>query len=369
MKKALSFVLVLAMAMSLMACGEKKNGSEKGGGETKDVTLTISTVEGSLYFLPFWVADKKGQLKDVGVTMEYLGFDGGAIQMEAYDSWDIGVTGIGGVLAGTTGHDAVVLGACLSDNGTQNFFASEDSAIVQAGKGNNSVGENVYGDAESWKNAEILSGYGDVKHYCLIKTMEGFGLSLEDLNILWMDPSACITSYFSGEGDVAAVYGNMTHDAEVQKLVRVIDGNDVNLGLMGNLVGNAESLKNAEKAEAIKKVIKIYYQNLEWIRDNKEEAKAYMEDYYDYIGVEYTEEKANNVLSQEHYYTLEENVEELCAPSEEGDYNVMQEMLVGVIRFYEQVNVYDEGTTETFLKPEHFNFDIIKEIYEETKNE
>ncbi|MBS6645767.1 MAG: hypothetical protein KH366_19505, partial [Clostridiaceae bacterium] len=300
------------------------------------------------------------------IKFEYLGFDGGAVQMEAYESWDIGVTGIGGVLSGTVGHDAVVLGACLTDSATQNFYAASDSAIVKAGQGNNTISETVYGDAESWKNAEILSGYGDVKHYCLAKTLEGFGLKIEDVNVLWMDPSTCITSYFGGQGDVAAVYGAMTYNQDVQKLTKVICGNDMDLGLMGNLIGNAKSISDPKKYDAMKKTIKLYYQNLEWIRDNKEEAKTYMEDYYNYIGVEYTDEKAENVLNNEHYYTLEENIKDLLVPSsQDNNINVMQQKLADVARFYEGVDVYEKGTAEKFLKPEHFNFNMITEIYNE----
>ncbi len=299
-----------------------------------------------------------------GQKVEYLGFDGGPIQMEAYESWDIGTTGIGGAVAGTVGHDGVILGASLSDSATLNFWAAKESAIVGAGQGKNTVDSTVYGSAETWKNAKILSGYGDVKHYCLIKALRGFGLTIDDVNVLWMDPSSCITSFFSGQGDAVAVYGSMTYNDNVQKLVKVIDGNTMDLGLLSYVVANASSLKNSVKYKAIKDTMKIYYEMLQWIRENKEESKPFLESYYKYIGFRYSDNVANNFLNNNHYYTLDENVKNLFAKSKEGDYNILQEMTVNIIRFYQGVNVYEAGTDDKFLESKHFDFDMLTSISE-----
>ena len=64
-------------------------------------------------------------------------------------SWDLGITGVGGVLAGVLGHDAILLGTAATDVASQNFYAAADSAIVQAGQGNNTISDTVYGDAEA----------------------------------------------------------------------------------------------------------------------------------------------------------------------------------------------------------------------------
>ena len=362
MKQAFSFLVAAACAVGLLAAA-----GPAMSGEAKPVTLVLSTVDGSSYHLPFWIAEQKGQLKAAGIQVEYLGFDGGPIQMEAYESWDLGTTGIGGAVAGTVGHDGVILGACFTDSSTQNFFAKPDSAIVKAGQGKNSISDQVYGDAETWKKAEILSGYGDVKHYCLVKTLEGFGLTIDDVNVLWMDPSSCITSFFSGQGDAVAVYGSMTYNDNVKKLVRVIDGTSMKLGLMSYIVANANSLKDPVKLEALKKILKLYYENLAWIDNNKEEAKPYLESYYKHIGFRYSDEIATQYFTSNRYYLLKDNIEELFAKSPEGDYNVLQADTVNIIRFYQKYSVYEQGTDEKFLEPKHFNFDLLKEIYNNGK--
>ena len=64
------------------------------------------------------------------------------------DGWDISCTG---VFAGVLGYDALVLGSSNTDDGTQYVFARNDSDIVKAGKGHNSLSDRIYRDADSWK--------------------------------------------------------------------------------------------------------------------------------------------------------------------------------------------------------------------------
>lgn len=360
MKKTIALLITsLMLFITLTACG----GVSTGGG--KNVKLTISTIDGSAHYFPFWVAQKQGKFKEVGVEIEYVGFDGGPVQMEAYDSWDLGTTGIGGVISATVGHDGVVLGLCNTDGATQNFFSSPNSDIVAAGQGNNTISSKVYGDAKSWSETEILSGYGDVKHFVLLKAMEGFGLTIDDLNVLWMDPSACLTSYFSGQGDAVAVYGAKTYDDAVMKETRVINANDLGVGLYTYMVANDKSLKDSAKAQAIKEAVKIYYEAADWIQNNPDDALSYFEDYYKYLGLEYVEEKAKRTMTHEYRFTIDDHIKDMFQPSDEDPgMNKLQAATAEIIKFYESVDVYEPGTADVFMQEKHFDFDIIASIGE-----
>jgi len=133
------------------------------------------------------------------------------------------------------------------------------------------------------------------------------------------------------------------------------------------MVANNSSLKNEEKLTAIKKAVEIYYDTAEWIADNTEEAEPFQKAYYEFLGLQYTKELGMNVLTAERRFKLNELVEELFIPSEEGDYNMLQQYTVNIIKFYESCEVYEKSSAEKFLQPEHFNFDIVKEIYDKRK--
>jgi ABC-type nitrate/sulfonate/bicarbonate transport system substrate-binding protein len=122
MKKILAVLLVAVMIMgTLTACGKKTETNENNGSSesqsnettgsndnsattapTKNYELTVSGINGSINYTPVYIAREKGFFKDAGIKVNEVMFDNGPVQMEALssNSWDIGMTGVGGVLSG-----------------------------------------------------------------------------------------------------------------------------------------------------------------------------------------------------------------------------------------------------------------------------
>ena len=75
--------------------------------ENKTYTLNVSGIDGSITLFPVYLAQEMGWFDEVGMTINRSGFTNGPVQMEAIDTWDIGVTGVGGVLSGTISYDAM----------------------------------------------------------------------------------------------------------------------------------------------------------------------------------------------------------------------------------------------------------------------
>ncbi|MFR2691092.1 MAG: ABC transporter substrate-binding protein [Enterocloster bolteae] len=120
----------------------------------KSYELTVSGIGGSLNYLPIYIAEQEGWFKEKGLDIEEVLFTNGPVQMESLssDGWDIGAAPAwAACLPGVLGYDALVLGSSNTDDGTQYVFARNDSDIVKAGKGHNSQSDEIYGDADSWK--------------------------------------------------------------------------------------------------------------------------------------------------------------------------------------------------------------------------
>ena len=225
MRKSLVKTLAVTMAAVMCAgmvsgCGagsESKKADTQaeapGTGDSKTADksyeLTVSGIGGSLNYLPIYIAEQEGWFKEKGLDIEEVLFTNGPVQMESLssDGWDIGCTGVGGVFAGVLGYDALVLGSSNTDDGTQYVFARNDSDIVKAGKGHNSLSDEIYGDADSWKGKSILCNTGSVTQYVLIKVLEGFGLTVDDVNFIAMDPATAYSAFLAGEGDVCVLTG------------------------------------------------------------------------------------------------------------------------------------------------------------------
>ena len=81
-----------------------------------------------------FVAQEKGWFEEAGLNIDRIGFTNGPVTMEAIDTWDISVTGVGGVLTGLITYDAVLLGKLQADDGSQYMFVRPDSDIVDVYK-------------------------------------------------------------------------------------------------------------------------------------------------------------------------------------------------------------------------------------------
>lgn len=350
MKKIMAWGLVATLCMSLLTgCG----GSSKKDENTK-YELTVSGIGGSLNWLPVYVAQEEGWFEEEGLKVEEVLFTNGPVQMESLssDGWDIGCTGVGGVFAGVLGYDAVVVGSSNTDDGTQYVFARNDSEIVQKGTGNNSLNEAIYGTPETWKGKSILCNTGSVTQYILVKMLEGFGLTQEDVKFVAMDPATSYSAFLAGEGDacvLTGIGGTFKMLEATDKYTAVASGPMVDSGLMCSFVANKNSYKDPEKYEAMKVFMKVYFKSMDWIKEHEEEAVQYCVDMNDENGSTMDEETARKYIQADTYYTLEEAVSMMNDKAEGSENTVMEQRLLDVLDFFIYIGNYSEGDNEKFM--------------------
>ena len=375
MKRLIALCLALVMVLSLAACGTKNdpgtdgkdNASDAENGGEKTYSLKVAGIGSSTLF-PVFVAQEKGWFEEAGLNIDRIGFTNGPVTMEAIDTWDISVTGVGGVLTGLITYDAVLLGKLQADDGSQYMFVRPDSDIVAAGTGNNTVNPEIVGDADSWRGKSINCTYGTVLHYLLIQTLSGFGLTIDDVTVNWMDIPTSNASFLAGEGDAACVSGDVSFQPDKENFVVASTGPMAKLGLQTNFVANSKALQDEELREAMKVFLRVFFETTDWITANPDEAAQYMIDWCEYAGRTIDEEVAYQNCTVDHYYTLEENYEALHTPaSDGGDYCQMQEEILNVLQFFIDTDSYQAGDDEAFLAEGHFDSSLIDELYEESQ--
>ena len=346
------------------AAGEDKKA------EAKSYSLTVSGIGGSLNWLPVYIAQQEGWFDEENLEIEEVLFTNGPVQMESLSSngWDIGCTGVGGVFAGVLGYDAMVLGSSNTDDGTQYVFTRVDSDIVGAGKGNNSLNGDIYGTADTWKDKSILCNTGSVTQYVLIKMLEGFGLTQEDVQFIAMDPATAYSAFLAGEGDACVLTGSggtfkMLEDAE--NYTPVASGPLVDSGLMCSFVANKDSYADPETYEAMKVFMKVYFKSLDWMKEHEEETVQYCVDMNDENGSSMEPEVARKYVKADTYFTLQEAVDMMENKAEGSDHTEMEEKLLGVLNFFISVGNYSEGDDERF--DGHVDSKLLKEVLEETR--
>lgn len=363
LKKIISGFVLIGMVVTILAgCGAKKSDAE--------YSLTVSGIGGSLNFIPVYIAEQEGWLEEAGLEIDSIMFTNGPVQMESLssDAWDFGFTGVGGVLSGLIGYDAINVGASGSDDGTQYVFARNDSPIVQAGLGHNSINGDIYGDAESWEGVNVLANTGTVLQYLLNKTLAGFDLDAGDVKFTAMDAPTAYSAFLAGEGDLAVLTGssgtfNLLNDSE--NYTAVSSGSLAETGLMTNFIANKNSYNDPQKYEAMKILLKVYFETTEWMMENTEETIAYMQDFAEENGINMDEETIANYLKADEYYSLETAYEMITTNAEDSDLTVMEHKIAEVLDFFIEHGNYQDEDRENFkgkTDPQ-----LLTELYEEAQ--
>ena len=372
MKRILALVLAISMMLSLAACGNSSSASgsgasnaASGSSEKKTYSLTVSGINGSINFTPVYIAQEKGFFKDAGLDIKTVLFDSGPVQMEALasNSWDLGATGVGGVLSGLISYNATLVGASNTDNGTQTIWARKNSKIVAAGQGHNTINPTRYGDAASWKGSKVLCKSGTVLEYLLIKTLKGFGLDIGDVKVITMDAPTANSAFLGGQGDLSVITGAISFSADKANYTMVSSGNMADTGLMCNFVANSKSYKDKDKYQAMKIFTEVYWKTIDWMSKNPDEAAQMCSDFNAECGTTLTPETAKLYLKQDPYYSLKSVSDMMHNKASGQSYSVMEQKLIDVLDFFINTGKYKHGDDQKMLN--HMDTALVDAVYAE----
>ena len=363
-KQLFAAVMGTAVIVSMAA------GCSGGKGKSGDLNhLAVSGISSTSQYLPVYVAEKKGWFTEAGLEIEDVMFTSGPVQMESLssDSWDIGLTGIGGVLAGAIRYDALIVSASSTDIG-QYVFARKDFPIVAAGKGNNTLSPDIYGDAETWKGVKALCSTGTVLQYTLVKTLKGFDMSKDDVNFVAMDGPTIYSSFLAGEGDICVMgnaAGAFTLLGLPDEYVPISDARQAKTGLITNIMANKNSYNDEKKFVSMKEFLKIYFKAAQWIDDNPEEAAQYMLDFSEEGGTKTDLETCKNLLAADRYYTAQEAYQMATDQAEGQDCSSMEADLKDTLQFFIDTGSYRQEDQESFKN--HVDARLITDVYQSMK--
>lgn len=338
------------------APAESSNDAQTG----EQMSIEIAATAGGLQGFPIYIAQKNGWFEEENLNVNVTFYENGPVQVEAISTWDLATTGIGGILAGVIGYDAKIIASSNTDNGTQTIYVRPDSAIAAAGQGNNALNEAIYGDADSWKGAKVLCSAGTVLQYMLIKVLDGFGLTIDDVEFVGMDTPTTNSAFLAGEGDVAVLTGVVSFDADKADYVLAANGATSDAGLDGVVIANNNSVET--KHNEIVAFLKAYLKAVEWIDAHKgeEEVVNDLVTFYEESGKTTSAEAAEIILNSETYYSLEDNYNMLHTVKDGDTYVTIEQRIVDVLEFFISAGNYQEGDDERFVG--HVDTSFVDEI-------
>lgn len=331
----------------------------------EESTLRMSYLANSTPALTTYIAERLGWLDACNLKVEMVYFAGGPAQMEGSGSWDVGTTGIGGVITGIINYDVEVLGIAAQDKGLfQAFFARKDSQIVKDGQGHGEF-EEVYGKPESWKGEDILTAVGTTNQYALYRVLKSLGLGLDDVNIINIDIAAATTAFLAGEGDIAGVQGTMIFDEEYQKeesdYVMVASDQIVHSGLDVNYVATQTALDT--KSKEVEIWLELALMAGEWANANPDEAAEMMTDLYAEDGYDTDLASNKKAIIENPFTPLKENYSFFTEINGDATRTIAENNTYEAMEGYIEMGKYSKEQSDQLFSAGNYNSDYIRRIY------
>ncbi len=259
-KKILSVALVLAMAVSMSACGADKAGKTSDSKESGELTkLSLGTTSWPTNMF-FFLAEEKGFYEANGVDVTIQEFSSTTESTNAF---------VGGQLDFCT--------FASSETISPFFQGAEYSVVLETDKSNGCEGLVATSDIKNvtdLKGKAVATQLYSVDHMFLLTLLNENGMTEKDIHIVDMSIQESGNAFVAGQCDAACIwdpYFSQAKDAGGTELFSSADNPD----LITDVLAASKSLCDKDP-KAVTAVIKSFFDAVEYWKANPEEANAYM---------------------------------------------------------------------------------------------
>lgn len=322
-KKIVSILAAAAMTVSALAgcaptpadettAAPASAASENTGGEseaadngaTEDLPVLKVAVMPVLNSIPIVYMMNEGLDVQNGFKIEPVYFANGGTMNEALaaDQWEVGT------LSAAAVNSLAIYGAyCIADIGHSEgglyTLTQPDNPIAQV-KGANPSYPDVYGDAETLKGAIIATNTGTISHLNVIKWLEKFGLTTEDVEIVHMYFPSAYQALMTGNCDVAALNPPTSYAAEEEGMVVTSSLSNLEVPQFDSIIVSNKAFQ--ERRDVLVNYVKGFFQATDALQADPDMAAQLLLDWYTENGSESSLEACQTEIETRPFVTSDE---------------------------------------------------------------
>lgn len=297
--------------------------------QAQDLTPINLSYQPALYWaLPFYLATEFNWWAEVGLAPSFTTFPAGAPQIAAAQAndWDVG----------GTGSVPAVLGAARF--GLQTIGLTNNESAGNALMATNAAIEGFRADPQTIRGERILLTTNSTVDFATQSCLRKWGLSNTDVEYINLGQAQVITGIIAGEAKLAGVWAPNTYTLQERADSDYLcSGADAGAIVPGALVVRPGFA--AEHPDRVARVLATFLRGIVWAKENPEEARKHLVDFYSEGGVEISDAAVNAEFDLRPTFPLEEQVALMDRAA--GDSQVDQ-WLTAIGDFMTSV-----GTTET----------------------
>ena len=241
MKKILVSVLLVAIVMSLGMVPASASSL---------TPLRIGLMP-SAVGAPVQFANEKGYFDEVGVNVELVIFPNGAAINEAMAAGelDVSCSGAATVFALANG-DNVLIGD-VEMSGGMGIWTNPDSDIMTV-QGQIEKYPEMYGSAEILKGKSFICSLGTASQFNVLRYLEQFGLTDEDVTLINMDWAAGVQAFTTGQADAIATFSPYSAQVEEAGGVKICTFEDATETALYDMVFTSRSVIESRRDDVVK---------------------------------------------------------------------------------------------------------------------
>ena len=272
--------LLILPLLALAACGsDSKAASTTVAATTTSVSATTATQSTDppidLSGVTLRVGDQvnitqsglaAAGLADTPYKIEWSAFPSGPPLLEALAADAIDIGGVGDappIFAAASGAAIKVVLATKSPQANQGFLVHGDSGIT---------------DVAALKGKKVAVAKGSSANWILLKGLTESGLTVNDIELAYLQPSDAQQAFLSGSVDAWVIWDPFASLVQAQGAQLILSGQQLDIPGLGFQVSSDTALANPEKVAAIRDYLTRLRAAQAWQREHKDDwAKKYSE--------------------------------------------------------------------------------------------
>ena len=224
---------------------------------TKLKKITIGYQKGDILEITKVHGNLDADMKEKGYRIVWRSFQSGAalLQALATGNLDFGRTGnTPPITSQAAGTDVVYVGAGYSKYNGSGILIPNSSSMTSV---------------KDLAGKSIAVNKGSSAHYLLVRALESVGLSIDDVKLVYLDPSAARIAFTQGKVDAWAIWDPYTADAQINADAKLlVSGKNYTTDRDFILSTRAFTNKHADLTSTVVDGVAIA---LDWANDNKSE--------------------------------------------------------------------------------------------------
>lgn len=240
--------------------------------------IVVSYQPANYWALPFYLANKMGWWKDVGLDASYVAFPAGMPQMasSAAGSWDVGATGSVPAVFGAARFNVITIGVD-NDESTTNVLIADGKTAAE-----------LKADPKKIDGQTIYLTENSTVDYVVRNCVTHMGGKLSTVHLVNLGQAAIVSAMISGNAKLGGLWAPSSYTAEEKAGAKVVcTGKDAGVTVPGVLIARKSYAEKYPKRVAA--YLAVYIHAWNWAKAHPKEAHQALKDADKQAGVPLTD--------------------------------------------------------------------------------